>query len=223
MSRVVENAIKGVGNSQFNILNEKGSFEVRNAVIFWTNFAGEPNKWGSTARTFNLAVNAEMGKILQDAGWRVRDRKFNEGEPDEETLYYISIKLNYDSKFPPIVTLFSDFRGKRSKRVLDGETVGELDRIDIQSADCIVNAYESQAFPGKITGYLQKLNIIQEPEMEFGGKYDDWLDEEYDCLAAGTCSIEEHDIIMAEKKRMNREETEAFLEDLRRRNSIERV
>lgn len=195
MSRVIENGLEKVQDTKF-IFNDRGGFEVRDAYIFWTNFRGEANMFGNTARNFNLAITPEVGKILLERGWRVRERAVDNDNPTPETtLYFINVKVNMNSINPPIISLYSEFRGKRTKRALEIESIGELDRIDIQEVGCVINAYESPAFPGKITGYLQKLNAIQVPDIEFGGRYDDWMDDEEDCVANGTCSLDDrHDI-----------------------------
>lgn len=190
MSKVIATGLEKVQETKV-IFNERGGFEVRNAYIFWTNFRGEANKFGNSARNFNLAMPKEAAKILLANGWRVRERLLDENDPNPETvLYFINVKVNMNSITPPIISLYSEFKGRRTKRALDIESIGELDRVDILECDCVVNAYESDAFPGKITGYLHKLNAIQVPDIEFGGKYDDWLDEEEDCMANGTCSLE---------------------------------
>ena len=176
MSRVVDNAIEKVRQSSFNFLDNGRTIEVLNAVIFWTNFRGEANKFGNSARTFNLAVNEEVAGMLSNNGWKVRDVLGSDGE---SVLYFVNVKVNMSSQYPPRITLYSEFRGNRNPpQQLTLETVGELDRIDIRTADCLINAYSSKTFPDKVTGYLRKLNVIQEVETEFGGKYDDWLDEE---------------------------------------------
>jgi len=191
MPNVIEIGLEKVKETHF-IFNDRGGFEVRNAYIFWTNFRGEANRFGNTARNFNLAITPEVGKILLKNGWRVRERPLNQDGDNgpEDILYFVNIKVNMNSSYPPIVSLYSEFRGKRTKRALEIESIGELDRIDIIECDCVINAYESPQFPGKITGYLQKLNAIQNPDIEFGGKYDDWLDEEDDCLVDGTCTLD---------------------------------
>ena len=190
---VIEIGIEKVQDTKF-IFDDKGGFEVRNAYIFWTNFRGEANKFGNTARNLNLAITPEVGKMLLKQGWRVRERLSDMTDPDSDVLFFVNIKVNMNSAYPPIISLYSEFKGKRTKRALEIESIGELDRIDIAECDFSVNAYESKQYPGKITGYLQKLNAIQVPDIEFGGKYDDWLDEEEDCIANGTCSRLEEDI-----------------------------
>lgn len=188
MANVIETGLEKVQDTHF-IFDERGGFEVRNAYIFWTNFRGEANRFGNTARNFNLAVPKEIAKDLMNNGWRIRERALYDadGHETDQILYFVNIKVNMNSKRPPIISLYSEFKGERTKRALEIESVGELDRVEIMQCDLVVNAYESPQFPGKITGYLQKLNAIQVPDVEFGGKYDDWLDEEEDCIANGTC------------------------------------
>ncbi len=205
MSKVVEMALRCVKESQFKFVDDR-SIEILNAHIFWTNFSGAPDRFNNTARVFNVALSPEAATILRDMGFRIRESVF-----EDDMLFFVQIKVNMQSAYPPTVSLFSEFRGKKSKRVLTAESIGELDRMDIKSADLIANVYLSEMFPGKPTLYLQKLNIIQEPDVDFGGKYDDWMDEEYDCMAAGTCSIDEYNLIMAQGQKMGKEETEAWL------------
>jgi len=173
-SKTVERAFEAVDQSRFNFLDQN-TLEIQNAFIFWTNFRGEANKFGNNARTFNVAVNQEVAEVLEKNGWRVRPVPAND---EGDMLYFINIKVNMISAYPPVISLFSEFKKKKSKRTLTIENIGDLDRVDIQSADCVINAYASPMYQGKVTGYLKKLNVIQEPDIEFGGKYDDWLDDD---------------------------------------------
>lgn len=178
MSRVVERALEAVEKSEFNFLNEK-ELEVRNAHLFWTNFEGRENRFKNATRNFNMAISPELAEELNKRGWRVRDVDLK--GPDEEVLgklYFVNVKVNMDSAYPPIITLYSQYRGKRSRTTLNIDSVSNLDSIEIQTSDCVVNSYESPSYPGKVTGYLKKLNVIQEPTVDFGGKYDDWMEEE---------------------------------------------
>lgn len=65
MSRVLEQAFEEVKKSQFRFIDQS-NFEVQDAYIFWTNFAGKENQFGSHARTFNMAVPEEAAVELQN-------------------------------------------------------------------------------------------------------------------------------------------------------------
>lgn len=185
MSNILMLAAQEVQKCQF-IFNDNRTIEVRNAFIFWTNFSGKPNMYGNSARTFNLAVPEEAAKELSRTGWRVREKVavagVNEnGELDpslDQKVYFVNIKVNMDGERPPKICVFSEFRGKKSRRELDSENVGELDRMVIETCDCTINSYESPRFPGKKTGYLRQLYVIQDKAVEYNGKYDDWMNDD---------------------------------------------
>lgn len=179
MGKVLETAYAEVQKSQFKFI-DRNNFDVENAFIFWTNFAGKKNQFGSSARTFNLAIPADAAAELIKLGYRVREEvagTFIDEATNEEVeakVYFINVKVNFDSEWPPLVKIFVDYRGQKSSRLLDAETVGELDSMDIKTADVTIHSHMSKKFEGKCTGYLKKLYAIQEPTVVFGGKYDDW-------------------------------------------------
>lgn len=191
MSRVVEQALEAVKKTEFifpkddtgNIIMPQDggrTLEVRDAHLFWTNFAGRENQYGNKATTFNLAVTPDVAAMLDEMGWRVRDVDLKDFQTKEviEKLYFVNIKVNMDSNYPPIITAHSEFKGKRSRTTIDADSLSTLDAVEIQTADCIINMYSSKQYPDKVTGYLRKLNLIMEPAIDFGGKYDDWLSED---------------------------------------------
>lgn len=180
MSKVLETAYEEVKKSQFYFV-DKSNFEVRDAFIFWTNFSGKPNQFGNAARTFNLAVPAEAAAELLSIGYRVREEVVGEvldentGKSIPAKVFFINIKVNLDSEYPPMIKMFSEYKGRKSQTTLDdNEKLGILDTIDIKSCDLAVHSYMSKKFEGKCTGYLKTLYVIKEPNIIFGGKYDDW-------------------------------------------------
>ena len=185
MSRTLETAFEEVKKTQFIINKDARKVEVRDAFIFWTNFAGEANQYGNKARTFNLAVPNEAVDILEnEMHFHVRHEPVyvqeNADGSQGETLYvhFINIKVNMESAYPPSIRLFTEFKGKKKRSELTIETIGMLDRIALQSCDCKFNAYTSKNYPNKCTGYLTELYAIQEPESFYGGKYDDWMEDD---------------------------------------------
>lgn len=177
MSKTIERAIQDVAHSKFDYDDRKKKIIVENAVILWPNFSGEPDRFGNSARTFNIALNEEYAEKLSGLGFRVRvveDR--DEDDNVKNTLCILNVKVNMATDYPPTVCLFTEFAGKKKKQVLNEATIGLCDKIDIASADCIINTYKSPRFPDKTSGYLDRLYIKQETQLYFGGKYDDWGD-----------------------------------------------
>lgn len=195
MSRKIEQAYFDLSKSAFTWHDER-TLEVINAVILWPNFSGKPNKYGNSARTFNLCIPDNLAAEMEAKGWRVRQIEIDsirDGDDKPAHIHFVNIKVNMDSAFPPSVFLISSFHGKKTRRPLDAENICELDSLDFKSTsfnpetgegenstgvDCLINCYESRKFPGKITGYLKKMYATQDDKVEFGGKYDDWDEEE---------------------------------------------
>ena len=174
MSRLIENSLEELSKSEF-IFHDNRTLEVRNAVLIWTNFQGKANHFGNTTKNFHLVINEEVKAALEQDPTREFTIHSIGGEgTDDPIMYFINVKVNMTSAYPPVVTLYTDFRGQKSRTSLDDTTIECLDHINIESADCIINLYESKMHPGKVSGYLRKLNVIQNKESEFGGKYDEW-------------------------------------------------
>lgn len=174
MSRLIENSLEELSKSEF-IFHDNRTLEVRNAVLIWTNFQGKANRFGNTTKNFHLVINEEVKAALEQDPTREFTIHSIGGEgTDDPIMYFIKVKINMTSAYPPVVTLYTDFRGQKSRTSLDDTTIECLDHINIESADCIINLYESKMHPGKVSGYLRKLNVIQNKESEFGGKYDEW-------------------------------------------------
>lgn len=181
MSKVLEMAFDEVQKSRFEFRTDRRSGRefvvVEDAFIFWTNFAGKPNKYGNSARTFNLAVPENVAQELLNRGWKVRQEFVFQSDENDLTapvIYFVNIKINMTTNNPPSISLFSEFRGKKKKQVMDVNTMEILDHVDILSCDCTINEYESKNYPGKVSGYLSDLKIIQNPSCDYNGKYDDW-------------------------------------------------
>lgn len=176
MSKVIDNAFVEVPKTLWTFL-DKDNIEVQNAHIFWTNFAGKENQFGNRTRNFNVAVPEAAVAEMERLGYRVR--KEVAGAPEDGNyVYFVNVKVNMESTYPPEVVLFSEWKGKRTRRPLDINSIGELDRIDIKLCDLRIHCYNSPKFPGKCTGYLNTMYVVQEPNVMFDGKYDDWDDPE---------------------------------------------
>lgn len=166
---------------KFNDYGKSAVLEVNNLLMFWTNFAGEKNRFGNDARNFNVVISEELKNAIESTGKVVKIHQMgtgvNEETGEEEPIVYsLNVKVKMDGPYPPNVRLFTDYRGNKSFKDLTEETIACLDHAHIISADCIIKFSESKAKENHYVCYLQKLYVIQEKRVEFDGKYDDWLE-----------------------------------------------
>ena len=142
MSRLIENSLEELSKSEF-IFHDNRTLEVRNAVLIWTNFQGKANRFGNTTKNFNLVINEEVKAALEQDPTREFTIHSIGGEgTDDPIMYFINVKVNMTSAYPPVVTLYTDFRGQKSRTTLDDTTIECLDHINIESADCGIKSYK---------------------------------------------------------------------------------
>lgn len=188
MSKLVENALDRVQKTEWGF--DRGVLEIRNAVLIFTNFAGQANRFGNTSKNFNVVLPADLVDFLNECQLRDKSLHVNihkypqaaAGTDEDPCLFYINVKVNMDSEFPPLVTLYtskqlSNGNVEKGRCSLDDITIGCLDRVDMDRADCKLNLKESKANPGNAVFYLRQLNVIQTIIPDFGGAYEDWDDE----------------------------------------------
>lgn len=202
MSRVTELAAENAVKSTLRFVDDH-TIEVCDGVILWPDFSGRvtdyhPKK--GEKRSFNLVLNASMIQALSDlqeqTGVKFRIHQANiysemdvkEKGVEQKVLHYINVKVNMDNDYPPTVTLFTNYNGKRSRVTLNRETIDTLDSTDIESCDMLLNCYVSRMHRDQCSAYLKKLNVIQNKQVEFGGKYDDWEDAGMDGEPVNTAS-----------------------------------
>lgn len=189
MSQLVVNALERVQKTKWYY--DRGILEIRDAVLLFTNFSGQKNQWGNASKNFNIVLPADLKDFLETCKLNEKPLHVNihkypqnaEGTDDDPCLYYINVKVNMDSEFPPMVTLYTNKQTtnpdgstflKKGRVSLEDATVGCLDRTDIDRADCKLNLKESKANPGNAVFYLRQLNVIQTIVPDFGGAYEDW-------------------------------------------------
>ena len=108
--------------------------------IFETNFSGDPSRdrFRSTQRRANVIINdPDLAQELIDEGFNVRETRPREGEEEGFIpTYFIAIKANYDSKWPPKIYLVS---GDSDPVLLDVDTVGQKDQISVDNVNVQLN------------------------------------------------------------------------------------
>ena len=193
MSQAVLNALEKVQHTEWGL--DRGVLEIRNAVLFFTNFAGKANKYGNTSKTFNVVLPNDLKEYLEECQLRGQDLHVNihrfptltKDNADDPCVYYINVKINMETEYAPLVTLYTQKQTrnpdgslavKKSRISLEDATIGVLDRTDMDRADVKINIRDSKANPGNAVFYLRQLNVIQTLIPDFGGIYEDWDGEE---------------------------------------------
>lgn len=135
------------------VIVENGKF------IFDTNFAGDPKKdrFGSDERKANLVIpDIDLARELIDDGFNVRLTKPRVGEEEGFVpRYFVKVKLNYKSTWPPKVYLVAD---EDKSVLLDEESVACLDDIWVDRVNAVLNRYEG---PNGKSLYVKSMEVYQ--------------------------------------------------------------
>lgn len=135
------------------VIVENGKF------IFDTNFAADPKKdrFGSDERKANLVIpDIDLARELIDDGFNVRLTKPRVGEEEGFVpRYFVKVKLNYKSTWPPKVYLVTD---EDKSVLLDEESVACLDDIWVDRVNAVLNRYEG---PNGKSLYVKSMEVYQ--------------------------------------------------------------
>lgn len=111
--------------------------------IFDTNLSGDPkrDRFNSDQRKANLVIpDEEQAQRLLDDGFNVKITKSREGEEEGFVpRYYVSVKLNYESNWPPKVYLVRD---GDDGVLLDADSICSIDDMWIERVNAVLNTYE---------------------------------------------------------------------------------
>lgn len=130
--------------------------------IFQTNFAGDPraDKYGSDARKGNIIINdRDIAKQLIDEGFNVKMTRPRDEEDESDFIpdYFITVKMNFDSKWPPKVFLMTDaLHGV----LLDVDSVREIDAAWVDKVNVVLNKYENR-LTGRKSFYVKSMEVYQ--------------------------------------------------------------
>lgn len=135
------------------VIVENGKF------IFDINFAGDPKKdrFGSDERKANLVIpDIDLARELIDDGFNIRLTKPRVGEEEGFVpRYFVKVKLNYKSTWPPKVYLVTD---EDKSVLLDEESVACLDDIWVDRVNAVLNRYEG---PNGKSLYVKSMEVYQ--------------------------------------------------------------
>ena len=140
---------------------------IRNARLIYRNFEGVGTDFNSPGdRNFCVIIeDEEYAKQLIEDGWNVKLKVPKDDSRDP--FYYIKVAVSYQY-YAPAVYLVT----KRQKTLLDEESVGILDTVDIINVDLAIrpSAWDVNGKTG-VKAYLKTMYMTIE-EDEFADKYD---------------------------------------------------
>jgi hypothetical protein len=151
------------------VYNSKKHIKIEDAQIIFRNFSGEKSQYNKDGkRTFSVILtDLDLVDQLRRDGWRPKPLKPRD-EDDAEERYHLPVVVGF-GKIKPLIHCHTS----ANSTLLDEETVGMLDIVDIVGVDLVLRPYEwdVQGDTG-IKAYLKTMHVTIE-EDEFASKYND--------------------------------------------------
>ena len=139
---------------------------IDDAVIKFPNFEGREERYNRKGdRNFLLDIpTEEMAQALRERGWNVsiKDKRDEGGD----LFMSLKVKVKFNDRGPAI---YLNTNGKVN--MLDEESVGMIDQIDIASVSMDIRPYDWEV-NGKCgrTAYLERIDVVQELD-RFAARY----------------------------------------------------
>ena len=146
-------------------MSERRLISIENTNFIWTtNFAGDPERdsFGSDARQANIIIPDHMqARMLIDEGFNVKSTRPKEGEEEGFIpTFFVNIKVNYDTNWPPKIYLVS---GDSEPKELTEETVALIDKAYVRNVNVVLNPYQNSR-TGTKSLYVRTMYVEQDIE-----------------------------------------------------------
>ena len=142
---------------------------IENARIIFRNLSGKPDKFNTQGgkRGFSVVIDdPKFAKELIKEGWNVKTFKPKDDE-EGEPGHFLPVKVLYSERSNPHIYLCT----KRSKTMLNEDTISSLDYAEISSVDIVIRPYEYDVRGQKGVAAYVKTMYVNIVEDEFADKY----------------------------------------------------
>lgn len=140
--------------------------------LIFRNFTGKEGEFNREGdRNFGVILPPDVAEAMERDGWNVK--WLEPREEGEERTPWLPVKVAYGKGRPPKITVLTETHTK----VMNEETVEQLDWVDVVTVDLIVRPYHYEVRGNTgIAAYLQSMFITIE-EDALDRKYADRLNQ----------------------------------------------
>lgn len=145
------------------------NLEIENARLIFRNFSAKPDKFNAKGgiRKFGVIIDPAVVDSLREEGWNIKE--LPPKEEDGDSLYYLSVKVQYGEYRNPNVFLITN--GK--KNLLEEGAVASIDYAELVNVDLVIAPhYWEVSGKSGINAYL-KTGYFEIVTDSFASKYED--------------------------------------------------
>lgn len=142
-----------------------GPVTIENARIIFRNFAGRKGPYNEEGeRSFTLVMDEKLGKIMERAGWNVKEKAPYGGEEGAPPEYHLHVLVEYRKGRPPRCILINS----QGRLDLGADEVAVIDYADIAQVDLALSPYEWTVGENSgVKAYLKSIFVtINEDELD---------------------------------------------------------
>lgn len=132
--------------------------QIDDARIVYRNFSGVGSKFNREGdRNFSVVIpTQEIADELMEKGWNVKIKPPR--SEDEDPFMTLNVKIKFNARGPKAYLVSGN-----NKTVLDEDSIGILDDIDIQTVNLDIRPYDWEVNGrGGRTAYLQAIEVVQD-------------------------------------------------------------
>ena len=141
--------------------------------IYKTNFSGDPardERFGSDVRKGNIIIpDPLLARELAEEGFNVKQTRPAPGDEDDFVpTYFVPVKVNYDTQWPPKIYIVS---GNSDPVLLDEESITMIDTCYVRNVNAVLSPYRNKR-TGTMSLYVKTMYVEQDIDDDpFASRY----------------------------------------------------